>query len=211
MTNKKSGSPSQLNCHHTASETPKRRNRKHETILHRTAKFYKKLNWKGRAFFAGSAVVIAFTAGGLVGFTYNNITAPVAELPVIEQQEVIVKETVIYAMTDAERWEVASVVEAEAGGEPYAGKLAVAQCVFQAVKDDGVRPVEAIERYSYTKNRPQPSEEAYKAVDEVFLYGRIVATEPIKYFYSPARTSSEWHESQDHVMTINNHRFFSEK
>lgn len=116
-----------------------------------------------------------------------------------------------YELTDAERWEVASVVTAEAGGEPYAGMMAVAQCILQACEDDGIRPDEAVIAYKYTANRPEPSAEALKAVQAVFDFGQVVTTEPIKYYYAPAIVYSEWHESQDYVITINNHRFYTEK
>lgn len=115
-----------------------------------------------------------------------------------------------YDLTDAERWEIASVVTAEAVGEPYAGKMAVAQCVLQACEDDGIRPAEALIEYDYSTARPEPCEEALEAVAAVFDFGQVVTKEPIKYFYAPKLTSSDWHESQDYVLTINNHKFFKE-
>lgn len=115
-----------------------------------------------------------------------------------------------YELTDAERWEVASVVTAEAKGEPFAGKVAVAQCILQACEDDGIRPCEAVAKYKYTKNRPEPTEEVLEAVQAVFDFGQVATSEPIKYFYAPALVYSEFHESQDYVMTINGHRFFKE-
>ena len=42
-----------------------------------------------------------------------------------------------YDLTDAERWEIASAITAETEGEPFAGKVAVAQCILQACEDDG--------------------------------------------------------------------------
>lgn len=118
--------------------------------------------------------------------------------------------SVRYELTDAERWEVASVVTAESTGEPYAGMMAVAQCILQACEDDGIRPIKAIKKYSYTPLRPEPSAEALKAVQDVFDYGMVAADEPIKYFYAPALVASAFHESQDYVMTINGHKFFKE-
>lgn len=115
-----------------------------------------------------------------------------------------------YDLTDEERWIVASVVTAESATEPFAGKVAVAQCILQACEDDGIRPDEAVVKYKYAKNRPEPTKEALEAVHAVFDLGQVVTNEPIKYFYAPALCSSEWHESQDHVVTINNHRFFKE-
>ena len=115
-----------------------------------------------------------------------------------------------YAITDEERYELASAITAEAIGEPFAGKVAVAQCVLQACEDDGIRPLEALERYAYSARRPEPTEEALAAVSAVFDFGHVATTEPIKYFYAPALVASEWHESQVYVMTINNHKFFKE-
>lgn len=116
-----------------------------------------------------------------------------------------------YDITDAERWEIAATVTAEAEGEPFAGKVAVAQCILQACEDDGIRPTEALTKYGYSKKRPRPSAEALEAVQAVFDHGDKVTSEPIKYFYAPAYTVSSWHESQDYVLTINNHKFFKEQ
>lgn len=115
-----------------------------------------------------------------------------------------------YDLTDAERLIVASVVTAEAQGEPLAGKMAVAQCILQGCEDEGIRPDELVVKYKYAKSRPEPSQEALEAVQAVFDLGQVVTKEPIKYFYAPARVYSSFHESQDFVITINNHRFFKE-
>lgn len=115
-----------------------------------------------------------------------------------------------YDLTDAERWEIASVVTAEAVSEPFAGKVAVAQCVLQACEDDGIRPVEVLVEYGYCTDRPEPCEEALEAVAAVFDFGQVVTCEPIKYFYAPKRTSGDWHETQVYIITINNHKFFKE-
>lgn len=115
-----------------------------------------------------------------------------------------------YAITDEERYELAAVVMAEAGGEPFAGMVAVAQCMLQACEDDGIRPLEVVERYKYSTRRPTPSCEALAAVGAVFDFGHVAVNEPIKYFYAPRLASGEWHESQVYVMTINNHKFFKE-
>lgn len=115
-----------------------------------------------------------------------------------------------YELTDAERLLVAQVVEAEAKGEPYAGKVAVAQCILQSCEDDGIRPAEAVKKYDYSSARPTASPEALDAVQAVFDFGEVVTSEPIKCFYAPKETKSEWHESQDYVLTINGHKFFKE-
>lgn len=115
-----------------------------------------------------------------------------------------------YTLTDAERWEIASVITAEAEGEPFAGKVAVAQCVLQTCEDEGLRPAEVFAKYSYAKRRPDPTWEALEAVQAVFDFGHLATSEPIKYFYAPALTSGGWHETQVYVLTINGHKFFKE-
>ena len=85
-----------------------------------------------------------------------------------------------YDLTDAERWEVASVVTAEAVGEPFAGKVAVAQCILQASEDDGIRPSEALVKYAYAKSRPAPTEEAMEAVQAVFDFGYVATPKTIR-------------------------------
>ena len=137
--------------------------------------------------------------------------APVKQPPEPTQKEEELPEVYRYELTDAERWVVASVVTAEAGGEPYEGMMAVAQCILQASEDDGLRPTEAVVEYKYTKHRPEPTEDALRAVSAVFDEGRVVTAQHIKYFYAPALVYSEWHESQDYVLTIGGHRFFKEE
>ncbi|GFI26386.1 hypothetical protein IMSAGC012_01507 [Lachnospiraceae bacterium] len=115
-----------------------------------------------------------------------------------------------YQLTDAERYEVAQIVTAEAAGEPLAGKIAICQCILQACEDDGIRPAEAAERYLYSTRRPEPTDEALLAVTYVFDFGLMATTEPIKYFYNPDMVESDFHESQRYILTINKHRFYAE-
>lgn len=116
-----------------------------------------------------------------------------------------------YPLTDAERLEIAQVITAEAAGEPFAGKVAVAQCILQTCEDEGLRPAEVLEKYKYSRRRPEPTAEALEAVEAVFDFGHVATSEPIRYFYAPELIESSWHESQVYVMTINNHKFFKEK
>ena len=59
-----------------------------------------------------------------------------------------------YELTDKERLTLAQVVEAEAAGEPYAGKVAVAQCILQSCEDDSIRPDVAVKKYGYSSAIP---------------------------------------------------------
>lgn len=102
------------------------------------------------------------------------------------------------------------MLTAEAGGEPFAGKIAVAQCITRPARTKGSGRTKCCCVYAYSKRRPEPTQEALEAVQDVFDFGIVATTEPIKYFYAPALVDSEWHESQIYVMTINGHRFFKE-
>lgn len=113
-----------------------------------------------------------------------------------------------YPLTDADRALVASVVMAEAGGEDYDGQRLVAQCILGACLKDGLSPDEAVVEYQYTSVRKTPSESVLQAVSAVFDYGDFVVDDQVLYFYAPALTTSEWHESQRYIMTHGNHKFF---
>ena len=135
-----------------------------------------------------------------------------AEQPTVTtiQKPAVREATARYDLTAEERETIGSVITAEAVGEPFAGQIAVAQCILDACEKDGIRPSEAMKKYKYAKARPEPTSSAMAAVAAVFDDGWYVTAEPILYFYAPARTTSKWHESQDFVIEINGHRFFAE-
>lgn len=180
-----------------------------KTILYRLRKFCKHYNWArigiallilGLAIFAVLSVPYLLTRG-------SDTEADAGTKTVWVEKTGFEKR---YNLTDSERLEIAQVITAEADSEPFAGKVAVAQCILQACEDTGMRPREVLSMYSYSNRRPDPSGEAMEAVAAVFDFGYVATTEPIKYFYAPALIDSEWHESQEYVMTINNHKFFKE-
>lgn len=120
------------------------------------------------------------------------------------------KQKKYYELTETERALIEQVVAAEACGEPFKGQLAVAQCILTACKRDNIRPAQAIKKYGYTTAYATPTDNVKEAVAAVFDLGDGATDEPIIFFYAPARTTSEWHESQIFVIEIGNHRFFKE-
>lgn len=117
-----------------------------------------------------------------------------------------------YELTNIERELVERVVMGESGNQPYAGQMAVAQCLLNDSEKSGIRPTEAVIEYQYTSNRPEPSESVRNAVAAVFDRGEVVTEETILWFYAPKYVDgTPWHESQRHVLTINDHKFFAEK
>lgn len=144
------------------------------------------------------------------------LVEPIEELPEAEAEEPeipepVIEPTVYYELTPEELDLVQRVVMAESGGEPYEGQMAVAQCIINACLKDGIRPAEAIKRYQYTKNRPEPSYSVKNAVEAVFTNGEKAVDGEILYFYAPALCTSQWHETQIYICTIGNHRFFEER
>lgn len=115
-----------------------------------------------------------------------------------------------FVLTSEQRTLIEQVVSAESRGEPYDGQVAVAQCILNACLKDDITPERAIKKYKYTGARVEPTESVKEAVAAVFDRGEGVTEEPILYFYAPARVTSDWHESQDFVVEIKNHRFFKE-
>ena len=154
----------------------------------------------------GVVFLVNMVLGAIIG-TDNVKPSTVKATETVERLEIAPR----YELTDYERYVVASVVTAESAAEPFEGKMAVAQCILNACEKDGIRPTEAVVEYKYAKSRPEPTKEALRAVEAVFDNGEVVTTETILYFYAPALVYSEWHESQDYVMTIKGHKFFAEK
>ena len=137
--------------------------------------------------------------------------------PQTEEQES--ESTFVYEppfhLTEYETWFVECVVAGEAGGEPYEGKVAVAQCYFDAMLKDGLSATEVKSAYGYSgwnenldKQDPKAYDEVKNAVMDVFYGGKFVTDKPILYFYNPAYGYSDWHESQEYWGSIANHKFF---
>lgn len=138
--------------------------------------------------------------------TVSEAVAP-GTAPTEEQTEQVPEKR--YYLTADERELICEVVMAESGTEPYAGKIAVSQCILNACEKTGKRPAEIVTEYGYTAHRVKPSAEVEKAVSAVFDDDETVTDANILYFYAPELVYSEWHESQTYICTIGGHRFFA--
>lgn len=116
-----------------------------------------------------------------------------------------------FELSTAERDVVERVVMAEAGGEPFEGQMLVAQCILNACEKTGTQPSEVVVTYQYAKGRPDPTQSVKDAVAAVFDDGEAVVSEPVMFFYNPAKVTSTWHESQTFVIEVGGHRFFTER
>lgn len=118
-------------------------------------------------------------------------------------------------LSDYDRWFIECVVAGEAGGEPYDGQRAVAQCIYNAMLKDGLTPQEVKINYQYAGWKEglydadrKAWQSVHDAVSAVFDNGDFVTDEPILYFYNPAYGRSEWHEAQNLAFELGGHRFF---
>ena len=118
-------------------------------------------------------------------------------------------------LSEDDRWFIECVVAGEAGGEPYEGKLAVAQCYFDAMIKDGLSAREVRDVYQYSgwnEHLDEQNRNVYMdvvdAVSDVFDRGHFVTDKPILYFYNPSVVYSGWHEAQEFEIEIGGHRFF---
>lgn len=118
-------------------------------------------------------------------------------------------------LTEDDRWFIESVVAGECAHEPYEGKLAVAQCYFDAMVKDGLTAREVKEVYQYDGWNPDLDKQDRKmyievmdAVHDIFDCGQFVTEKPILFFYAPRWCTSDWHEAQEYWKTIGGHKVF---
>lgn len=118
-------------------------------------------------------------------------------------------------LTLDEFMDVCYIVSGEAQGEPIEGKMAVAQCILNAMVKNEMRPLEIKNEYQYSgwnteleNTNPDAWREVTYAVSRVFDNHEFVSDNPILYFYAPERCVSNWHESLPHDQIISGHSFF---
>ena len=141
---------------------------------------------------------------------YNENEIEILDLAMVEYSH-----SPFFNLTEAERKMIQYIVAGEAKGEPMEGKMAVAQCILHGmVKSDWSAERVRIE-YQYSgwddeleNVNPEAWAEVVEAVSRVFDDGELISDKPILYFYAPNITSSSWHESLNHAVTIEGHRFF---
>ena len=137
------------------------------------------------------------------------------EPQIVEQESEIERYKSPINLTEDDRWFIESVMAGECAYEPYKGKLAVAQCYFDAMVKSGLSAREVKEVYQYAGWNPDLDKQDRKmyievmdAVHDIFDMGQFVTEKPILFFYAPSLCDSTWHESQNYAMTIGGHKFF---
>lgn len=120
-----------------------------------------------------------------------------------------------YPITEDDRYVIECIVAGEAKGEPTEGKMAVAQCLLNAMAKDGLSASDVRKKYQYSgwddelqNSNPDCWAKVCEAVNRVFDDGEFVSENPILYFYAPKWVYSRWHESLNHAVTVGGHKFF---
>lgn len=120
-----------------------------------------------------------------------------------------------FNLTEADRKTIQYIVAGEAKGEPMEGKMAVAQCILHGMVKSNWSAERVRIEYQYSgwddeleNANPEVWAEVVEAVSRVFDDGELISDKPILYFYAPDITSSSWHESLNHAVTIEGHKFF---
>ncbi|MEH7095711.1 cell wall hydrolase [Neobacillus vireti] len=148
------------------------------------------------------------------GVPVNSLMATNKSVPLYAGRNMLIPNS---PYTAAEKDLMARLVRAEAVGEPYAGKVAVATVILNRVRSadfpntvKGVIYQVAYGHYAFTPVENgqinQPADAASKrAVNEaIALTGKGNGS---LYFYNPKTSTSSWITSRPVTVTIGNHRF----
>lgn len=123
---------------------------------------------------------------------------------------------VAFNLSDYERQVLINIVSGEAGYDGYESQWAVATCLYNACKRDGLQPSQVRKRYQYAgwkTNLKSESPKAYnnvvKAVSTVFDDGYKITNEPILWFYAPKYCRGTFHNTQKYVGTWGAQKFYA--
>lgn len=127
-----------------------------------------------------------------------------------EVKQVVKKENI----NSDEKYLLAQIINAEAKGEPYNGKVAVGNVVINRVNHPSFP--DTIKDVIFQKGQfhpvsngsiyNKPSDEALKAAEDALNGKQIVGTQAL-YFYNPKTSTSDWIFSRKTIIDIGNHRF----
>lgn len=140
---------------------------------------------------------------------------------IVSQTEEKVEWDPPFELSEADRKYITLVVLAEARGESVIGQMAIAQCILDGAIYYNTDPVSLCKKLGYAApwDGSGADEARYAslysiasgAVARVFDDGARAIYSRVIFFYAPKRCESKWHESQNYVATIGNHKFFDIK
>lgn len=137
-------------------------------------------------------------------FEIPDYNKPAAEYAYMAQDWIV-----YYPITAEDRRVLECIVEGEAGTEGLEGKMWVATCLLNAMKREGDASAAFVRKqYQYDGWEENVTDETITAVSRVFDDGELMH-DTVLWFYAPKRGYSKWHETQNHVATAKNHKFFA--
>lgn len=138
----------------------------------------------------------------------------VYEMQKFESKVVIEEWHPFFELTNKERNTIRYIIAGEAGYESMEGKMAVAQCLLNAMVKEDKRPEEIKRIYKYsgwkTNLKSENAEmwnEVCVAVDKVFDNGEFISENPILFFYAPRYSSGGFHKTLPQDQMIGGHSF----
>ena len=112
-------------------------------------------------------------------------------------------------LSDADRKLACQIVYGEAGGEGFEGCCLVAQCLKDSMVFLGYNSIADVQKYCrYDGWQENYSQTAEDAVNYIFDQNKSAVAHRILFFYATNICTSEWHETQNHVLTRGNSKFF---
>lgn len=153
-----------------------------------------------------------------VTYDLDLIKAHLLQLNEIElsKTENEIEEEPYFPISDTERWIIECIVAGESKYEPLLGKMAVAQCIMNAMVKDDLTAFQVKIEYQYSgwddkleTNDLEEWKEVCHAVWCVFDNGEKVTQENILWFYNPSKSVGKFHNTQKFVTEIGHHRFYA--
>ena len=137
-------------------------------------------------------------------FEIPDLDKPATEYAYMTQDWVV-----YYPISSEDRHVLECIVQGEAGGESFEGKMWVATCLLNAMRREGGASASYIRtQYQYAGWNENISDDTISAVSRVFDDGEV-RHDTVLWFYAPKTCTSRWHESQQFVTEIGGHRLFA--
>lgn len=112
-------------------------------------------------------------------------------------------------LSEEDRILACQIVQGEAGGEGYESCCIVAQCLKDtmiSLEYSSIKEVQ--EKCKYDGWSEEYGEDARKAVEYIFDQNQSAIAHRVMFFYATDLCSSEWHETQNYILTVNKTRYF---
>lgn len=166
-----------------------------------------------KSFKTGDTVALSIKHYGKYKNSKNSIELRLVNKKAVDVKAALTKTDQSLSVTEEEKALLARLVHAEAKGEPYVGKVAVANVVINRVEHEQFP--DTVKEVIYQKNAFQPVQnetiheaadsEAYNAVTEALVLNKH--KDQSLYFYNPDTATDEWIRSRDVTKVIGNHVF----